>query len=323
MLNRMKESLGGIGRIPGQYCFFAEDDDAKAKADADAKAKADADAEAKKKAAGDSHTVTVDGQEMTFTLEELKKKASESAGAQKKFEEASKIKKDAEAATRVMDVLNKLKTAEKPDKGLVEELCRSLGIDPSSIPDFEKLTSGTQGKDDKGKKNDKDTPPKKVGLGDFDDKTQAVLKAAEVAELEAIRKKIEGDVKKAVDKDSILGKMVDGLRDEEKSKVMETFFDMAMSDVRVRIAYNELFGAEMVESAIQKVRAQVKNLGIPAKSIGEPPVVGLGPMDQAAAQEIRASEPIKRVPVTDPNYMDNLVKRALQDQYRQGLGKTS
>lgn len=306
---------------------MSEEED-KAKADADALAAAEADKAAKveaDKAAADKvpeqFTVTVDGTPMTFTKEEALKKVSESAGAQKKFEDASKMLKEAQPGLQLSGLMKELQGQKEPDPQKMEEFLGLLGVEGADATKLmEEMGIGSK-EDDKGK--DKGKGRKSVKMEDLDDRTRAAVEAAEQMDLENIRGKIDSEVKKGLDNDKILVKLIDSMPEDRQDKLRQVLSDMAIEDVRGRILAREGFGPEMIQSTLQKIRARVDDLGIPAVASGQA-AAALGPTTATWGPEVHSTEPIKRLPTTDDKYEENAVSRFRQmfvNAMRKGGGK--
>ncbi len=260
----------------------------------------------------ETFTLKIDGEDKTFTLDELKLQASESAGAQQKFEEAAKIRDKAASGTRIQELLESMKSDKAPDTAKVTEFLRLAGVKDADMGDILATIKSDKGKDaDKGGKGKEDDEP--ITLENLDPRVRAAVEAAESADLKQIRERIEGETKKSVDNDKILGKIIDEItEDDHQKKMKDVLYGMMLDDVRGRILGREPYGPDMIQSSLQKVRARVQNLGIPSKSTGQPPLEGELGLAAATTPEIRATEPIKRVSSTEPGYEENAVKRVQQ-----------
>ncbi len=289
-----------------------------------AKATEDAAADAAAKAVeetGATYEVNVGGETKNLTLEELKVAASKAAGADARFEEAAKIRKDSEAASSFFELINSIRNSETgATKDQYLQMFRDAGFKDSEIPDYDEVikTKGSA----KVAKEDKDSEGanKKVTLENMDAETKAILEAAKEANYTKVREEIYNKVEKSVDKDEIFAKLIDSKTDADKTKVRSTLIDMTKGEVQRRILANEPFSDEMVQSVLQGIRYQVESLGLPAKAITQAPVVGLGPSPEISAK-IVADKPIERVSSDDPDYIDNVVERHLQKQYKSNYKK--
>lgn len=278
------------------------------------------------KKSDDTFTLKVDGVDKTYTLDELKTAASESLGAQQKFEAASKLRDEASSGRRVMELVTELGKQKTPDEGKTAELLQLLGVAPSAMEKTIEELKKAAGSSDTKSADKSGTTSEPVKVENLDPRLKTIVEAAEQADLERIRTRIVSETEKAVDEDKILGKLIDGvLEGKERDKVRQALHDMANDDVRGRILGREVYGTEMVQSTLQKVRARVENLGIPSRTAGQPPVTGeLGALLADYSPEVHATEPIKRVASTEPGYEESAVKRVQQkivDSMRRGGGR--
>lgn len=258
-------------------------------------------------------TIKVDGVDKTFTMEELKEAASKVAGADIKFEEAAAVKKaalaDSEKASRglkLQGLMEEMQGQAEPNEVKLKEFMEILGVSSEEVA---KILPEIMGK----AKATADNKPEPVTMEQLDPRLRNIVEAAEQNDLQQVRENILSEVKKEVDKDEILSKMVvETYGDEQQGMLKQVLYDMVIDDVRSRIMAREPYGTEMIQGSLQKVRARVKNLGIPAKAVGQPPIMGELGVLAASGPEIRATEPIKRVPASDPGYEENAVKRLQQ-----------
>jgi hypothetical protein len=267
-----------------------------------------------------TYSIKVNGEERNMTLEELMAKASEAAGAQKKFEEASNLRTKAQKGMQILELLEQTKGQKTPDTAKATELMKLLGVADTEIAD---ILSGLnsegnnmeEGKNPKGK--GEGGTPKKVTLDDMDPRVRTIVEAAEQNDLRQIRENIEKEAKKTLDNDKVLGKMIDELPDDaSKDKIREVLYGMIIDDVRSEILGRKPYGTEMLQSSLQKVRTRVQNLGIPTRSAGQAPVMGELGISAAISPEIRAAEPIQRVKSSEAGYDDNVVKRVQQLMFK-------
>ena len=275
-----------------------------------------------KKNTSDTFEIKVNGEVRHLTLAELTEAASKTVGADAKFEEASTMRKSAAAGLSALEIIGKIKGTDNPKQEDVEAFFHLMGVSESNTPDIKELLGGKTTVKDKDGKPDGDTntdtkPPEKIGLENLDDRTRRAVEAAEKQELGEIREKIEDEVKKGVDNDEILGKIVielaSGADKEASGKFVSTIHQMAVDSARLRILSGELFGADMVKSIAQKVRTTVKEFGIPGKKADNLPVTGLGPI-LSLSPDVLSDKPIERVESSADGYVDNTTKRYLQKQ---------
>lgn len=272
----------------------------------------------------ETYEVTVDGKTEHLTLDELLTCAGKVKGAEVKFAEAAEIRKSAGKGLRTLELGKKLRDSDTPNADDLTEFFGNLGFEAKNIPGFEKLVSGKDimdGQEQEGKEKGTKTPAK-VGMDNLDPEMKAIMQDAQQAQLETLRKNIIENTKKGIDKDEILGKMVIEMPEDKREGVKKVLYDMAIKDVTNRIvARQEKFGPEMVKAVALSTRSTIKNLGIPAKAAGHPPVVGPG-QTMESNPAILSDKPIERVNSEDPNWEENTVLRYLQKQ-RQGVTRKS
>jgi len=255
-------------------------------------------------------SVKVDGVMKEYALEEATKLISESSGAQQRFEEASALAKKAGKGIRLAELSTALQKG-APSQGEVEEFLGLMGTGSEDIAKMIGDLSGT-GKEKDKKDKKKEEAPSLVSLEQLDPRLKAIIEGAEKADLSNIRQGIEDQVKKEVDKDGILGKMVGELPDDVQGEVKNVLYDMAIESVKGRILGREPFGTDMISSVLQTLRARIKTVGTPIKAAGQAPVLGLSPAGTSFSPEILANEPIKRLTVDNPQYETNAVDRFQQ-----------
>lgn len=261
------------------------------------------------KEAGTTYEIVVSGEKKAVTLEELKTYATKAAGADQKFEEANKMRLDAEKGTHLLALADAVR-GDHPSEANVKEFLHGLGVkDEDAKGIMEKISGKTE------KTSGKEKEPSKISVDQLPSEVTEILDAAKTAQLENLREKIYKEVEKAIDKDEILGKMVDELPEGDRGKVKEVLYDMARNDVQRRILGNEPFGPEMVTSAVQGIRSMTKTLGMPSSAGTQVPVVGFGPSTDLTP-EIVANKPIERVPSTADDYIEKITAKYQQQQYQ-------
>jgi len=261
-----------------------------------------------------TYEITVDGEKRQVTVEEMRNLAQKAAGADKRFEDAAKVRKEAEDGLRLKELYTRLSDGNhEPTESEVNELAGMLGVDPA---EFAQYLAGDADEDaDKGKGGEK---------GGFDDAAfDAALQArfgippAEVKQrldfsherhIADARKEIRRISDEAVDKDTIFGKIKIGEKADDRISVIK---DMVAEDVLGRIQNGEPFGAELVAASVQKIRAYLAKFGSPGKPDQYPVVLGLGPSGGLPA-EVNSEEPIQRVSAADAKGEDNFVARYMQ-----------
>jgi len=273
------------------------------------------------------YEVTIDGEKRNLTLDELKTFASKAAGADKKFNEASELRKSGEKGVRIMSLIESL--TENPTESDAKDLANILGIDANEF--YQYLTEdegGNESKDSEGdtKKAAKSKTAKESvveglkELGLDPAEVKAILDYSHKRHIEDARKEIREISDEAVDKDEVFGKIK---IDEKNKERMSVIKDLVAEDVLRRIQDGVPFGADLVSASIQKIRSYITKFGIPSKPEQYPVSLGLIPGGGLPA-EVQAEEPIKRTSADKDVGEENLVARFMQrglKLLREGAGK--
>lgn len=263
-------------------------------------------------AKADTHVVKIAGEERTLSTEELIELASKSAGADQVFREAAEMRKGAEKSIRRDELIKSISDSETINESEVRELAAILGVDPDEF--LAELQSDDGSKPAKPTKNTSNMSKAELDkyfqeeFGASPAEVKAILEHSQHRHVQDARREIREISDKAVDKDSIIGKMIVG---EDKDEVLSTVKEMVLDDVLRKIKDGGSFGAELVQECVQRVRNQLTRLGIPKKLNQNPLVLGLGPGVELPS-EIQADEPIKRISSADDTDESNMVKRWLQ-----------
>jgi hypothetical protein len=306
----------------GPLCCVFEKDDGAAGGDAnDANASGGSDDSSKGGGGGDkgddsgskkeeSYTIKVDGQDRQVNLEELKTMAAKSGGADARFQEASDIKKSSEKGARIGDLIDSLSGDGDPSEAAVRELSGLIGVNPEEFLKYLGDGDTSTQKTDSSAKMSKDALSEALTelLGRSPAEVQATLEHSNQRHVKSARVELREFSDQVVDKDEIIGKMIVG---EGKEDVLTAVKDMVAEDVLRKIQDGEPYGAELVASSVQSVRAKLTKLGIPNKPGQQPIVLGLGP-GQGLPLDVQADEPIKRISAADDANEENLVARYLQ-----------
>jgi len=255
----------------------------------------------------ETHTITVDGEDVVLTVEELKERASKASGADKRFQEASETKKAAERGIRIEELTKKLAQNDNPSEADVREYAGLIGVEPAEFMQYLKENDPPDKSDKKPSDESMKTWFQKE-FGASPAEVKAVLEFSQQRHVNDARKEIREISDKAVDKDEIIGKMIVG---EDSKDVLSEVKNMVAEDVLKKIQDGKPFGAEMVTASVQMVRSKLTKLGIPKKLNQQPIVLGLGP-GAGLSSEIQADEPIKRISSMEDNQEKNLIARYLQ-----------
>ncbi len=283
-----------------------------------------------------SYTLKVNGQERTFTIDELKQAASKAEGAEEKFRQAHELQTKARQGLRMLEVVDELKEAEasgtSPDPKTVGEFFSLLGLDPADVdmtqftPQQQQQSGDPNTMDNQQQQNQQQQnqqqpqqqqnqqQAQRITADMLDDDVRQTLDDFKQSQIEQFRQKMTGEIRSAVDNDAEINKMIpENMDAADKKKLKDTLFEMTKDDVRSRIlSRQQRYGPDMVTESLQTTRSRLKNIGIPTKS-KQPPLLDLGPTAGSQyTQEVMAEKPIERVPSTSPDYHENAVKRILQ-----------
>jgi len=283
--------------------------------------------------------LTISGKTQERSAKDLVASATKSDGADARFQEASDLSKEAEQGRRTMELLklNRAMTQEEfveyaqitgiPDADIAERwgIYQDMTTDNQDDQD----TAGTTGAD--GSKDVADGSDEEKGTM-ADNKEVTALKE-ELAGLkeqlsthheflsERAEQGITSDIKNALDKHPQLGK----LPEEAKSVLVNQVRMSAASLVRDT---NAKYGPSIVDKAVTSVAADVGKLGV--LSTGDEKAkefqreltdagIGLGPSTASGVSNAyEVDKPIARVPVTDPNWKENVIARGMQDHIQDG-----
>ena len=262
-----------------------------------------------------TYELTVNGEKRSVTLEEMQELATKSAGADRKFQDASQMRKEAEKGIRIGQLVKSLE--ENPSEDDAKELASILGVNQDEFLEYlnESDDDSTGKTEDKGKKTSVGKMSKVEFQEIFQDmfgmtpvEVKGRLDYSHERHINDARKEIRKISDEAVDKDGIFGKMIVGEKREDRLSVIK---EMVAEDVLRKIQDGMPFGADMVAASVQKIRAHLTKFGIPNK-LGENPIVlGLGPSG-GLPTEVQADEPIKRVNAAEDGDEKNFVNRWMQ-----------
>ena len=263
--------------------------------------------------APETHTVKVNGQEVSFTLEELKAKAAESVGAQAKFDEAARLRKaysgiDPDEARRGQEALRlgaKMNRGETLTAAEETSFFKSLGIDPTLFADPTEA-SGTP------KSAPKPAAAAKVAFEQLDPETQKALTALRSQQMVDTERKINENLQKVLDNDPILSKMIEATPAAAREARKAALSDIAESDIWALIGGGQEVGPELYQHVAQRLRARAKAFGIQTDPANIPLSVAIPGYD-VFGPGVSLDEPIKRKKVTDSGYDDNAGARLAQD----------
>lgn len=260
-----------------------------------------------------TYELKIDGQTRSVTLDEMKDLAMKSGGADKRFQDASELKKEAENGLRIASLVDSLNKSENFSEPEARELAALLGIDGNefveeSLKAKDEFTEDTPRTTTKGKlsKDDLAAGLKELGLDPAT--VKGILDYSHQRHIDAARSEIRKISDGAVDKDEVFAKMIVGEKGEDRLAVIK---ELVAEDILRKIQDGVPFGADMVAASAQKVRAHLTKFGIPGKPAQYPVVLGLGPGAGLPA-EVQAEEPIKRISAAEDGDEQNIIARYLQ-----------
>lgn len=266
--------------------------------------------------------VTIDGVEKTMTVAELRDAASKSMGAEKKFDEAARLRKDAESDRRAVELLKKAAAGQQLSSAEQSELSGYVGVDS-----LDQLLAGRT--DDRDRKDAAKADQKKtIGMDDLDPDLKELLQNVaghtQSEQNASLRQMVETDIKKELDSDKGFAKMVENLDEDRRKVVSEALFDIVNDKVKTVILTQERYGPDVIKDCIQTARSLVQKVGIQTgEKAGQPKdsgndyyrsvVAGLGPTLGINDTDMSSNKPIERSSSTDENkYYDNFVARVFQ-----------
>lgn len=269
----------------------------------------------KKETEKETHTIKVRGETREVTLEEALKLAEKSAGLDEGFRQLSEKEKKAEKGLRLSQLVEELN--ENPSDESIKEMAVLLGMDPGEL--MEQLEDKNKGEDVKeGNPTGNPaniTPEQFTGafkeiFGMEPQEAKFILDGSRDSQINAARTEIRKSSDEAVDKDEVLGKMIN-MEEEKKGSRSDVIKEMVAEDVLRRIQDGETFGSELLGKSIQKVRARITKFGIPNKLDLHPINLGQAPGEGLDAQ-ILSDEPVDRGSHADNDGEDKAVKYWLQ-----------
>lgn len=258
-----------------------------------------------------TYELKVGGETRHVTLEEMRVLAQKSGGADKKFEDASALRKQADDGIRMQELVQRLSDKENPPtEADVKELATMMGVDPSEFNEYLNPEDTPQGGD---KTANVDPKVLADALGMEPAEAKMILELSKQGLVASEREKITKNSHLMVDKDEFFGKIKIG---KGGDGIIEAVKEMVAEDVFERIEHGGVYGAELVAASIQKIRAHLIKMGIPGKPDEHPIVLGLVPGGATLPAEVSSDTPIERVSAADDESGDNFVKRYMQKAYK-------
>lgn len=224
--------------------------------------------------AGQTYTIKVNGEERTMTLDELRKAAEKTGGADAKMEEAAQLRKQAEEAMALKHNLDRLK--ESGDPQLLQSVMKDLGADEEVVQqvlDMVQKQQGQQGQqsqqgqegqsgetitDENGNpiyiEPDDLSPQLRKELDEFKQWKEQQTERSQKKEAAELRQEIQNKTYEGVDNDEIFGKI-------ENDEQRQTVKDLVFKEVQRRVVADGESWPDVLEPALQSVRQIVQNFG--------------------------------------------------------------
>lgn len=283
-------------------------------------------------------TVKVDGVERAMTMDELTKAAEKSLGADKRFEDAASLRKEAQSGIRMKELMTSVNKGQRLNVQEATELASLIGGKPedylSAASGDDDQDSDDQLDDDNAAKKSKKAPaapppaPAPVKMEDLPVEVQNAVQAQMREDLARTYNDMKSTVFETVDKDSGFATMVKGMGSDEQRARMELIKEIVLEDVERKILERQPFGPELIRDSIQRMRARIAKFGTPSTG-GEGSVntavsailAGFGPSGGLSSSEIASEKPIERKSISDPGYADNFAARFFQKYVKKMGGK--
>ena len=235
------------------------------------------------------------GEDKELTADELVKLAQKGASADTRYQEAAKIKREAEKAVEFLEGLKSLRDGF--DEGTFRRVAAELGMDKDAVEEM--VVSATADQDPppgkRGKVKVADEGPRNVRFGDLDSELKSVF-------VDITKDRQEMALRMALEKDEVLGYTV-----KKRPETLAKLMAHAQKVFRRRIAETPPTAdrTRLVEDTISEVRADLKELG----TLYNPtPPTGLGPAPRGDSPDFYPKKKPDRVKATEPGYEDRITK---------------
>jgi len=271
----------------------------------------------------ESYELVVDGEKRNVTLDEMKNLAQKASGAEKKFQDASDLRKSAEDGIRLKSLVDRLSDdVHEPTETEIKELAGMIGVDATEFAQYlkeeDKGNQTPAGKDKGSAEIDKDAVVAALQAAGYDlADMKATNEYSRRRHIDSAKNEIRKISDETVDKDEIFGKMNIGESGKDR---IDTIKDMVAEDVLRRIQDGTPFGAELVAASVQKIRAYLTKFGTPGTPEQHPLTLGLGP-GGGLPLEVQSDKLIPRISAADDASGDNFVQRAMQKALHMRLGR--
>ncbi|MGD2065650.1 MAG: hypothetical protein PVI43_00590 [Candidatus Bathyarchaeota archaeon] len=262
--------------------------------------------------------ITVDGETRQLTKEEAIALSQKAAGAEKKFQEAAEMRKQAQNGLRIQELYTRFSDPNhEPTDVEIKEFASFMNISAEEL--MSKIDGNSVGNanDNKGSNNhqagntnfDFDAEFQKR-FGKNPAEVAAGLAYTEKQHIENFKLNLRKESDNMVDKDEIFGKIIidedEKISQSRQEVIKEEVYDEVLSKIKDGIDKQTA-----LTEAIQKVRSRISRFGISSKPGQYPVTLGLVP-GQSLPTEVTSEKPIERVDASDDNAETNFVNRYLQ-----------
>jgi hypothetical protein len=286
--------------------------------------------------------LSVDNVPTKMTAKQMAEAANKVTAANKRFEEAAAMRKEAAEGTYITELAKRAET----DDTAFRELAKAMGHDTATgenlLRQFRDQQAGTS-------EEEEEEAPKPAAKSGGRQQMQTVvqqlpadmqnkIQTAYDATMDAGREKGLGMMREALDKHPILGK----LKDEQKAFLIGSLDDLkagrtsshSMAGFVVsKLVAGHKMSPELLKDGVDHALGTARQLGLdqlvgPSKEVRDlrrdnaikemqAGGVGLGPQADALIQTMKADKVPDRKPITDPDAEDVMVARAIQGAYEQ------
>jgi len=272
--------------------------------------------------AADSHEITVDGVKKTFSTVEVLKMAEKAGGADKRFAEASALRKQGELGLEVQNLVQVLRGGTATDDQ-IDRYC-----DIMEIPDSEREAYKGQGNtavageeelaaEAAGTKNLTAAQAKAaLNVKDRGDLDRLMRKEArlDAIELEDRQKKFQVELKKTLDKAESFKDTIKEIEDNEDneesvSKITRYILGRSEKEVLARLQQGQRYSPKLLQDVVDNVIKDSQEFGKLFQRTNTP-VLGLGSVGNQVQPLVQDfNKPVERVASDDPGYENNFAQR--------------
>jgi hypothetical protein len=285
-----KELMGNVGADPG-----GEEDEGFIQVPPE-------DTPGDEKGSGEENLIplVVDGTEQRVTLEKAKELAQKGVAAEKRFQEAAQMRKEAERGVRVTELLKKV--TEEHDLDSFRELCKESGLNEEQTEqaiavgwqeEGEEVDTGPEPDDTKGvlaelKKSIEASQRRKLKYDDLDTDLKRAFEDMESGRISKI-------VQNSLDKHPKIGYYMRTLDDKGQKAIRDMIHDGIQGRLD-EVGGDFGDGSQVLPQVLSKVSERLEALGSPERTtpptgLGPSPGVGTsGSLPEKAPEHVSSSE---------------------------------